>query len=93
MKDTQLTGDAVPPQESLAQRIECALMREFGPLIGGNDLHHALGFTSTEAFRQAEARSQMPIAVFNIPHRRGKFALVADLATWLAALRSAARSQ
>jgi hypothetical protein len=63
------------------------LLQEFGPVIGGLDLCRAMGLVSMDAFRQAEARGQMPIAIFTIPHRRGKFALSADLAQWLADLR------
>lgn len=35
----------------------------------------------------ALARSRVPISVFGIEHRRGKFALVKDLAIWLARQR------
>lgn len=46
-----------------------------GPLIGGSTLCKVLGFNSAEAFRQAFFRGQIPVKVFCIPNRRGKFAL------------------
>ena len=84
----QLTGKAEDRSpDPLADLLEQALLREFGPLVGGDDLCRMLGLASKEAFRQAEFRKQVPIPTFNIPHRRGKFALTVDLARWLAEMR------
>lgn len=58
-----------------------------GPLLGGAALRKALGFSSSEAFRQACFRGHIPIKVFTIPNRRGKFAFTSDVATWLAELK------
>ena len=60
------------------------LFEAHGLLIGGSDLIKALGYPSGSAFRQSIARKSIPIDVFNIEKRRGKFALVTDLARWLA---------
>lgn len=43
-----------------------------------------------EALRQALVRKTVPIPIFTMPNRRGKYALVKDLAAWLAASRDAA---
>jgi hypothetical protein len=64
------------------------LTHAHGPLMGGAALWKALGFTSSDAFRQAHSRGLLPVPVFNIPNRRGKFALVHDVARWLAEMRS-----
>ncbi|TWO62873.1 hypothetical protein FN976_28645 [Caenimonas sedimenti] len=58
-----------------------------GPMIGGAALHAALGYPSATAFRMALARDRVPIPVFPLDHRRGKFALVTELAAWLARQR------
>jgi len=63
------------------------LLNQYGPLIGGQDLIQALGFTTGTAFRQAIQRQQLPIKVFELPNRRGRFAFTADLHAWLEHLR------
>lgn len=78
-----------PP--SLAELLERDLLTRYGsPLLGGEDLRSALGYPSAEAMRQAISRGTMPVPVFVVAHRRGKFALAKDVATWLAALRCSA---
>jgi hypothetical protein len=74
----------------LAKTLEDELTERYGPLISGNNLRRVLGYNSPEAFRQALARKTMPIHVFSIPNRRGKFALVRDVAKWLAEQRAKA---
>jgi hypothetical protein len=68
--------------------LEAQLLQLHGPMIAGDDLRAALGYPSMQAFRQALCRKTVPIPVFSIEHRRGKYALVADLAQWLAAQRA-----
>lgn len=78
-----------PP--SLAELLEHDLVTRYGsPLLGGEDLRSALGYPSAEAMRQAISRGTVPVPVFAVAHRRGKFALVKDVAAWLAALRRTA---
>lgn len=79
--------------EALAELLENELMGRYGPLISNDDLRVALGYVSMDAFRQALARKTMPIPVFPLPNRRGKFALVKDVAVWLSQQREAAASQ
>lgn len=61
---------------------------EDSPLLGGNELFRSLGYPTAAAFRQALRRGQIPIDVFSIPNRRGKFALRADFNRWLMSLKS-----
>lgn len=72
---------------SQEERISRELTESNGPLIGGATLRKALGFHSAEAFRQACFRGHVPVKVFSIPNRRGKFAYTCDVATWLANLK------
>lgn len=60
-----------------------SLTSSYGPLVGGAALTRALGYPSQSAFRQALAHQRLPVAVFEIQGRRGRFALTADIADWL----------
>jgi hypothetical protein len=80
----------VAPADSLVVEIERDLLDRHGPLIGGRALCAALGFTSMAAFRQSLARGRVPVPVFPLPLRRGKFALVKDVACWIAQQRQQA---
>ena len=73
---------------ALIEALESDLLTRFGPIVGNDDLCAALGYPSREAFRQALARGQLPVPVFALPKRRGKFALVKDVAAWLARCRA-----
>lgn len=67
---------------SLAQT-EAKLTRIYGAIVGGARLTRALGYPTQAAFRQAVARGRVPVPVFTIPGRRGKFAQVQDIAAWV----------
>ena len=71
-----------------AEMIEKVLFDRHGPLITDDDLRIALGYKSTEAFRQALTRKTVPIPIFTFENRRGKYALVKDVAHLLATLRN-----
>jgi hypothetical protein len=77
---------------SLATLIEQDLTGKYGPLISNDDWRVALGFVSMDAFRQALVRKTMPVPVFSIANRRGKYALSKDVAIWLSAQRERAMS-
>jgi hypothetical protein len=70
--------------QQLAAQLEADLLARHGPMVGGTELHRALGYPSATAFRTALNRDQVPIQVFNIEYRRGKFALTKHVAAWLA---------
>lgn len=78
--------------ESLSIILERDLINRYGPIIGRDDLRKALGYKTDDAFRQALSRNTIPIPVFEIEHRKGKFALVKDLAVWLEAMRNNAKN-
>ncbi|MBL0391190.1 hypothetical protein JJ685_08575 [Ramlibacter monticola] len=65
------------------EALEAQLFAIHGPVMGGEALRKALAYPSQEAFRMAVARGKCPVAVFSIPYRRGRFALVEDVAAWL----------
>lgn len=69
--------------EALAELLERDLTQLHGPMMTGDSLRIALGYPSNDAFRQALARKTLPIPVFSIEKRRGKFALTKDVAQWI----------
>jgi len=56
---------------------------EYGPFVGGKNLRKLLGYSTYESFRQADNRKQLPVKTFNLPKRKGKYALTEDVAKWL----------
>jgi hypothetical protein len=72
---------------SLALEIESSLMKSSGPLLTGDVLVRSLGYPSVSAFKKALQRNAVPVAVFSIPRRKGRFALSRDVAHWLAEQR------
>lgn len=74
----------------MEQGLERELMLRYGPLIANNDLRSVLGYPSMAALRQALCRGKVPILVFSLEHRRGKYALAHDVAVWLVAQRQTA---
>ncbi len=79
--------------KALAESLERQLMAEYGPLLANDDLRQALGYASMNAFRQALFRKTVPVPVFALPNRRGKYALVTDVARWLSQQRENAAAQ
>jgi len=63
---------------------EQSLLLAYGPLVGGATLARVLAFPSPEAFRQAVARGRIPVRIFELKGRRGRFAFSRDIAAWLA---------
>ena len=81
------TGDR--GDSDLARSLEDDLVNRYGPIVGVAQLSILLGYPSQAALRQAVARGTVPVPVFDIAHRRGRFALVRDVAIWLAEQRNA----
>lgn len=74
--------------DELAKHLERQLLNlHQSQLLTGEALRQSLGYRSVEAFRQAISRQTVPVRVFSIENRRGKFALVKDIALWLATQR------
>lgn len=64
-------------------QLETQLIRVYGAVVGGARLTRALGYPTQAAFRQAVARGRVPVPLFSIPGRRGKFAQIQDIARWV----------
>lgn len=62
---------------------EVCLLKTYGAVIGGRDLHHVLGYPSSDAFRQAVHRKTVPVQTFRRPGFRARFARTHDIAKWL----------
>jgi hypothetical protein len=63
--------------------IENSLKIAHGELMGGADLMKTLGFKTRGAFYRAHRLGYLTVRVFEIPNRKGKFALTTDVAIWL----------
>lgn len=85
----QPSGDRVGKVSEITfqRELKDELTERYGPMVSGNDLRLVLGYPSQAAFRQALTRGTLPIPVFSVEHRRGKFAFVQDVAAWLAKQR------
>ncbi|MDC0601896.1 hypothetical protein OAP14_02575 [Aliiglaciecola sp.] len=58
--------------KALAQDLESDLYRLYqSPMLSGDNLQKALGFSSIDAYRRALARKKLPIPVFQLDDRRG----------------------
>lgn len=57
------------------------------PIISNETLQVALGYSSLDALRQAIRKHRVGVPVFNIENRNGKYALVKDVARYLAEKR------
>ena len=68
---------------TLATELNDQLFGEYGPVLRPAVLFKVLGFPTAVAFRQALTRGNVHIPLFQIPKRRGRFALTRDVAIWL----------
>ncbi len=59
------------------------LFARYGALMGGADLYAALGFKSYSAFYRAKEIGELGVNVFQLPGRRGWFALTETVSAWL----------
>lgn len=83
-------AELLQSEGDLASHLERDLVDRYGPVIGGGQLSEVLGYPTLGAFRQSLARGTVPVPVFDIAHRRGRFALTRDIAIWLADRRNTA---
>ena len=63
--------------------LEKILTAKYGPMIGGADLIKCLGFRTQAGFKRSQRLGLLRIHVFEIPNRRGNFALSKDVAKWI----------
>lgn len=76
--------------DALAQDIERELTERHGLVLDTRALCRVLGYPSAAALRQAWHRGTLQIPLFEIPRRRGRFALTREVARWLAQCRHGA---
>jgi len=76
--------EQIKKANDLALVLEADLLRLYGPMLTGDSLRQALGYSTMDALRQAIFRKTIPIPLFQLENRRGRFALVKDVASWLA---------
>lgn len=87
--DTNADADQiVSPIERLAEDLERQLIREWGILLSGEGLARCLGYRSVGTMRQAIKHRSIPVPLFPIKNRRGKYALAKDVARWIAEQRA-----
>ena len=82
-----------PLADDLARELNEQLVQQFGPILSSEVLVKALGYRSTAAYRQAVTRDTVPVPLFQIPKRRGRFALARDVAIWLSEQRHTATAR
>ena len=75
------------------KELENDLIQAHGYLVGNIELSRLLGFTNMAAFRQALKRKRLPIPIFSMENRRGKYAMTKDIATYLTKKRFEASLQ
>ncbi len=78
---------------ALTELLITELMKEYGPVLSGENLSLCLGFRTRNAFRKALSRNQVPVVIFDLPNRSGKYALTVDVAKWLAMQRINAQKE
>lgn len=70
--------------EDLVKAFEERLTQRHGLMLPSAALATALGYPTMRAYHQAVSRQTIPVPLFQIEHRRGRFALTRDVARWLA---------
>jgi hypothetical protein len=75
--------------DALACELNAQFVQQFGPILSSEVLVKVLGYRSPAAYRQAVARDTVPVPLFQIPNRRGRFALARDVAIWMSQQRRA----
>lgn len=61
-----------------------SMLKQYGPLLTGEDLWKSLGYKSWASFSRAVRSGTVGVRVFNVEGRKGRFALTTDVASWLA---------
>lgn len=73
--------------DALAFELEVDLKDRYGLMVGSSALWRELGYASYEAFRKAKQRGRIEVPLFDVPNRRGSFALSKEVASWVARQR------
>lgn len=85
------------PPASISPECERQCLRDelfarYGTVLDHVQLREALGYRTASAFQRALAVGRVGVPVFNIPGRRGRFALSADVADLLWASKEASQT-
>lgn len=72
------------PSPQRIDDLERKVIQKHGFLLTGEHLRCALSYGSLESLRQAIMRDTIPVKVFEIKGRRGKFTTARRVAHWLA---------
>lgn len=73
----------MPDEAKCSSQLESNMMKNLGPLLGGEALWRALGFSSAHSFRRALRNGEVRVQIFRLPNRRGAYALTTDVARWI----------
>lgn len=85
---------SLPPlADELARELNEQFIQQFGPILSSETLVKVLGYKSAAAYRQAVVRHTVPVPLFQIPNRRGRFALARDVAIWISQQRQSVTSR
>ena len=77
-----------PELKRLIDEIYSELKQEAGYIVSGDALRRALGFSTIGAMTKAIARKKLPLPLFEMPNRRGKFIRARELAYFIACQRA-----
>jgi len=69
-----------------AEEMTMALLEQYGPLMGGQDLWRTLGYRTWAAFARSARNGSLGVRVFTLSGRKGRFALTMEVAAWLTAV-------
>ena len=72
-----------PFSDVRARELNDELVRKFGIVLPSSVLVKMLGYHSPSAYRQAISRGTVPVQLFSMPNRRGRFALARDVAEFV----------
>lgn len=74
------------PTNLRATELQTELLAVHGELMSGRSLWMALGFKAERGFQRAAQRGALPVGVFELKGRRGRFAKTREIAAWLASV-------
>jgi len=80
--------DMTPEAKERCDEIYREILGDVGNVVTGEPLRRALGFSTLGAMTKAIERKKLPLPLFDMPNRRGKFILARELACFLARQRA-----
>jgi hypothetical protein len=82
-KNEQSDSDFLRLRDSLDEDF----LKLYGPVLTGDEIQKALRYPSVDAYRKSVTLQRVPVPLFEMENRRGKFALSKDVAHYLATRR------